>query len=103
MSASPRRRGLGSELTRATNDRIIAGVASGVARRLGMSATLVRLLWAGAVLLGGFGVLPYVVLWVVLPKDTDTMPALRIAEERFARGEIEADELDRIKRTLAGG
>ncbi len=67
-----------------------------------MSAKLVRLLWAGAVLLGGFGVLPYVVLWIILPKDSDAMPALRIADERFARGEIDADELERIKRKLTG-
>ncbi|MBA2312540.1 MAG: SHOCT domain-containing protein, partial [Actinobacteria bacterium] len=27
---------------------------------------------------------------------------LRIADERFARGEIDADELERIKRKLTG-
>lgn len=69
-----------SQLTRATDDRIIAGVAAGVARRLRVSATLVRLLWGGAVLLGGFGLLPYVVLWIALPKDTDATAAPRIED-----------------------
>lgn len=51
---------------------MIAGVASGVAHYLGIDTTLVRVLWALTVFVGGFGIVAYLVLWIVLPEaDTD--------------------------------
>jgi phage shock protein C len=87
-------------LTRSETDRVIAGVAGGVARRFGLSSTLVRLAWALSVFFGGVGVLAYVILWIVLPKGAPRIPATRIAEERYARGEISAAELERIRDDL---
>jgi phage shock protein PspC (stress-responsive transcriptional regulator) len=87
-------------LKRSETDRVIAGVAGGVAERLGLSSTIVRLAWVGSVLFGGFGVLAYLILWIGLPKGTPHVPATRIAEERYARGEITAAELDRIRGDL---
>jgi phage shock protein C len=79
---------------------VIAGVAGGVAQRLGVSSTLVRLALVLSVFFGGLGVVAYLILWVVLPKDSAHTPASRIAEERFARGEITATELEQIRRDL---
>lgn len=87
-------------LTRSETDRVIVGVAGGVARRFGLSSTLIRLAWVLSVFFGGFGVLAYVILWIVLPKDAPHIPATRIAEERYARGEISAAELERIRSDL---
>lgn len=58
----------GKKLERNTDDKIIAGVASGVADYFGIDKTLVRAIWALTILLGGFGVLVYLILWVVLPE-----------------------------------
>lgn len=91
------------QLTRSRDDRVIAGVAGGLAEHFGIDATLIRVLWVVAVVFGGFGVLLYVVLWIALPEETATsMPALRIAEERYARGEIGKEELDRVRADLTG-
>jgi phage shock protein C len=79
---------------------VIAGVAGGIAQRLGVRSTLVRLAWTLSVFFGGLGVVVYLILWVVLPSAARTSPAGRIAEERFARGEITAAELERIRRDL---
>jgi phage shock protein C len=87
-------------LTRSETDRVIAGVAGGVAQRLGISSTLLRLAWLLSVFFGGLGVVAYLVLWVALPKGSTRTPASRIAEERFARGEITTEELERIRRDL---
>lgn len=87
-------------LKRSTSDRMIAGVCGGLAAHFGIDATLVRLLWVAAVLFGGFGVLAYVILWIVLPAGDATTPAARIVEERFARGEIDAEEMRRLKEDL---
>src|SRR5262245_17262584 len=89
-----------TRLTRSKDDRVIGGVAGGVARRLGISPTLVRLAWVVSVFFGGFGVLAYVILWVVVPEDTPRSSATRIAEERFARGEITAAELEQVRSAL---
>lgn len=88
------------KLTRSEADRVIAGVAGGIAQRLGVTSTLVRLAWVLSVFFGGLGVVVYLILWVVLPKDSAHTPANRIAEERYARGEITVEELERIRRDL---
>ena len=91
------------QLVRSTTDRMIAGVCGGLAAYLNMDATLIRILWVLAVVAGGTGVLVYIVLWIVLPEGSSTPaspPAVQIAEERYARGEITAEELARIKADL---
>ena len=90
------------KLTRSETDRVIAGVAGGIAGRLGVNSTLVRLAWVLSVFFGGLGVVVYVILWVVLPKGSAPTPASGIAEERYARGEISAEELERIRGDLRG-
>ncbi|HYO61439.1 MAG TPA: PspC domain-containing protein [Actinomycetota bacterium] len=96
------------QLSRSTTDRQIAGVAAGVAEYFGVDPTAVRVAWVLSVLLAGAGFLLYVVLWLVLPEGPDGVSitgrgksALSIAEERYARGEITADELREIRNTLS--
>jgi phage shock protein PspC (stress-responsive transcriptional regulator) len=87
-------------LTRSESNRVIAGVAGAIAQRLGINSTLVRLAFVLSAFFGGFGILTYLVLWIVLPKGSRPTPATRIAEERFARGEITAAELERNRSNL---
>lgn len=51
--------------------RVIAGVCAAVADRFGMSRTLVRLLFVVFGLVGA-GEVVYLVLWILIPKRTDT-------------------------------
>ena len=62
--AAPSRR----RLVRSTNDRKFAGVCAGLADYFDLDVTLVRVLWALAVLCAGTGVLAYVILWIVVPE-----------------------------------
>jgi phage shock protein C len=88
------------QLRRSKTDRVIAGVCGGIAEHFALDPTLVRILWVIASLLFGTGLLIYVILWIALPDGEPRTPALRIAEERFARGEITADELRNIREDL---
>jgi phage shock protein C len=88
------------QLTRSETDRVLAGVAGGIAQRFGISSTLVRLAWVLSVFFGGLGILVYLLLAIVLPKGSPQIPAVRIAEGRYARGEISATELERIRSDL---
>jgi phage shock protein C len=87
-------------LTRSETDRVIGGVAGGIAQRFGFSSTLVRLAWMVSVFFGGFGIVIYLILWIALPKSPAQISATRIAEERYARGEISAAELERVRSDL---
>jgi phage shock protein C len=59
---------MNARLTRSETDRVIAGVAGGIAHRFDINSTFVRLAWVLSVLVGGFGVLLYLILWIALPK-----------------------------------
>jgi phage shock protein C len=97
------------QLTRSETNRRIAGVCGGIAEYFNVDPILVRVAFVAAALMG-FGVLLYVVLWIVLPRGTSGVPvqgpygrasnAVRIAEERFARGEITAQELQQMRADL---
>jgi phage shock protein C len=95
-------------LTRSTRDERIAGVCGGIAEYFGIDPMLVRVAFIVAALAGFSGVLLYVILWILVPKDTDVEPeeaprtrsAIQIAEERYARGEISAEEFARIRDDL---
>ncbi|MEH3076906.1 MAG: PspC domain-containing protein [Quadrisphaera sp.] len=56
-------------LVRPRHGKIIAGVCAGLARRWGMSPTLLRLLAVLSCLLPGPQFIAYVVMWVVIPKE----------------------------------
>jgi phage shock protein PspC (stress-responsive transcriptional regulator) len=87
-------------LTRSETDRVIAGVASEVAQRFGLNPTLVRLAWMLSVFFGGFGVLLYLILWIALPTSRAHISATQMADERYARDEISAAELERLRSDL---
>jgi phage shock protein C len=91
---------MAAQLTRSKTDRVIAGVAGGIAERFGLSPALVRAAWVVSIFFGGLGILVYVVLWIALPEGPAQVPAIRIAEERYARGEISTEELRRIRQDL---
>jgi len=54
----------------------IAGVCAGVARYAGLDVTLVRVLWVVLTVfpLPSLGLISYIVLWIVMPKDPVTTP-----------------------------
>jgi len=64
---------------RDSEDRFLAGVASGVARHLGLRTTLVRVAFLVMVLWSGFGVLLYAALWALVPLDDPTLDDARAA------------------------
>ena len=56
-------------LSRPRNDRRIAGVCAGLARRFGMRSGTVRVLFVLSCLLPGPQVLIYLVLWAMMPNE----------------------------------
>jgi phage shock protein PspC (stress-responsive transcriptional regulator) len=56
-------------LVRPRRRRIIAGVCAGIARRYGVSSTLVRVAFVVSILLPGPQFVLYVLLWILMPKE----------------------------------
>ena len=57
-----------TRLVRNVQDKKIAGVCAGLADYFDIDPTLVRALWILFTLLGGSGVLAYIILWVIMPE-----------------------------------
>ncbi len=58
-------------LARSRNDRVLAGVMGGIARRFGWNATLLRVLYVVvSIASAGFpGILVYLILWLLMPEE----------------------------------
>lgn len=58
------------KLYRSTKDKKIAGVCAGIAEYFNIDPTVVRVVAVLLLLPGGFpGLLPYIVLWIVIPPE----------------------------------
>ena len=57
-------------LIRSTSDRVIGGVAGGLARYFDVDPTFVRLAFVVLGLFNGMGVLIYFITWLVVPDET---------------------------------
>ena len=64
MSARP-------SLSRSRDDRVLAGVVGGIARRFGWNSTLLRVIYvlASAISIAFPGILVYLVLWLLMPEE----------------------------------
>ena len=57
------------QLRRSTDDKMLAGVAGGIARYLDVDVTLVRVIIAALALVNGIGVALYIAAWLLIPQD----------------------------------
>lgn len=56
-------------LTKSNKDKKIFGVCGGIANYLDCDPTVIRLIWAGSVIIFGVGALGYLVAALILPKE----------------------------------
>ena len=56
------------KLARSANKKL-AGVCGGLAEYFGLDASIVRIVWLLCVLFGGFGLLAYLIMWIVMPEQ----------------------------------
>ena len=59
-------------LYRNTDDSLLGGVASGIAAYFDIDPVIVRALFFASVFIGGFGVIVYLMLWVIVPEAETT-------------------------------
>ena len=82
---------------RSTDDRVLAGVASGLAEHFGFTAKTLRALFVVSILLNGLGILLYGAFWLALPTAEPS-------EERVANGALrKSSTLIALTALLLGG
>ena len=82
---------MNKKLYRSRKDYMIAGVCGGIAEYFEIDSTLVRLLAILVVLIGGAGVVAYIIAWIVIPKNPD-----QVSDESF-------EEREKIKEKVKKG
>jgi len=60
---------MNKRLYRSSSDKMLAGVAAGLAEYFSIDPVLTRVGFVVLFLSGGFGILAYIVLWIVVPYD----------------------------------
>jgi phage shock protein C len=60
---------MAKRLQRSRTEIIIGGVCGGLAEYFNVDPTLIRVLWVVVTLMGGAGVLAYLILWIVMPQE----------------------------------
>ena len=57
------------KLYRSKTNRQVAGVCGGLAEYFNLDVTLIRVLFVLLAVLGGSGVVLYVAMWIIVPKE----------------------------------
>ncbi|MFQ3663261.1 MAG: PspC domain-containing protein [Chloroflexaceae bacterium] len=74
----------GKRITRSRGDRLIAGVASGLAAYFGIDPLFVRIGFVILSLFNGVGLLLYLVLWLIMPNEDSLSEGRTTVEEAVA-------------------
>ena len=86
-------------LVRSSTDKKIGGVCAGLADYFDVDVTIVRVCWLLAFLLGGTGLLAYIILWIALPLSRNRhrlCADIRCARHNATRRPLIADLKSRI-------
>jgi phage shock protein C len=59
-------------LYRSRTDRKISGVCGGLAQYFGIDPVIPRIVWVVLILCAGFGLLAYLIAWIVIPLEPET-------------------------------
>jgi len=85
-------------LYRSRNKRVIGGVAAGLADYFNIDPILVRVIFIATTIIKGFGLLVYIVLWIIVPEDPKEQPHFKAAAkppepDKTGTAEEEATEM----------
>ena len=80
------------DLTRKTDNKMLGGVAAGLAARFNTDPLYVRLIFVFLGLVTNvFGVLTYAVLWAILPSDSNHETGLDLLNDKYSEYRAKRD------------
>ena len=57
------------KLYKSNQNKMLDGVCGGIAEYFGIDPTVVRLIWALFSLMGGYGILAYIIAAIIIPRN----------------------------------
>lgn len=84
------------KMFRDPENKVIAGVSSGVAAYFAIDVTIIRLLFVIFTFVGGTGLFVYIVLWIILPEAKTVSDRVQMAGDPVTLSNIEAN----VKKSL---
>ena len=63
------------KLVKSRTNKMLTGVCGGIGELLGIDPTIIRLIWAALSLVGGTGIILYIIAAVIIPEDDDIIDA----------------------------
>jgi len=58
------------KLYRKSNGQVFGGVCAGLGDYFNVDKVIIRLIWSLAVIVGGIGLLAYLIAWIIIPIDS---------------------------------
>ncbi len=77
-------------LYRNADDKVIGGVASGIANYFGIDPIIIRLAFGLSLFMGGFGFVLYILLWIILPEAKTTAEKVEMTGGRLTLSAIQS-------------
>ena len=62
------------KLMRPREGRVLAGVCRALAQYFEIDVVIIRLVWVLVLLMGGTGLLAYIIAWIVIPSEPEGLP-----------------------------
>lgn len=87
---------------RDTENAVIAGVCSGISNYTKIDIVIIRAIFVAMLIFGGFGLPLYIVLWVIIPKATNTIDRLRMQGKPITVENVR-DEVEQAAERLTKG
>ena len=83
---------MSKKLYRSKKDKKIAVVCGGIAEYFDVDPTLVRLFTVLTLLLGGAGVVAYIIAWIVIPENSE-----QVSDDKFDKREESKEKIRKSK------
>ena len=84
------------KMYRDADDKVLGGVASGLAKYFGTDITLIRILFLISIFFAGTGLLLYIILWIITPEAKSITEKMQMEGEPVTLSNIESS----VKRSL---
>lgn len=94
---------MSQQLVRSESDRMIAGVCGGLANYLSIDPVFVRLAFVLLGLASGIGVALYLIMWVVMPSDSQDMSANIVFDDQMPDDPAALKASERNSAVTVGG
>ncbi|MHC1605204.1 MAG: PspC domain-containing protein [Candidatus Methanofastidiosia archaeon] len=81
------------KLYRSRKNKVLGGVAGGLAEYFNIDPTLIRLLWIVFIFAAGGGVLAYIVCWIIIPEEPQNSTTTQEKEKKTKQKDSTEDRI----------